>query len=64
MPEDHEGNSISVGYTGYLPFTVTGINTSTGALTVSTGYSDATVTLVPASDVHKGQPPTWPSLPS
>lgn len=60
--EDHDGNTIEVGYTGYLPFTVTAIGDN-GTVTVKSGYSEMTVAGVPGADVHKGEPPTWPALP-
>ena len=63
MPVDHEGNAIAVGYTGYLPFTVTDV-LDNGTLVISSGYSNVIDYGIPAGDVHKGQPPTWPALPA
>ena len=65
MDQDQDGQTVGVGYEGFLPFTVLSVNTD-GTMRVQTPttgtYTGMIIDNVPTVNAHKGTN-NWPDLP-
>ena len=69
MANDHNGNTLSVGQSIWIPLTITSIS-FTGQITGTTGfsglsgtYSGTSVVNVPSPDTHVNKPSNFPDQP-